>query len=358
VYISSTYNDLREYRESVYRVLRGLGHDVVAMENFVASDQRPLDQCLAEVAASDLYIGILAYRYGYVPESDNPDGISITQLEYRHASALGLPRLVFLLSEDTPWPRRFMDSGDGRRIEAFRDEVRRNLRVSFFSDPDDLALQVSTGVSRLLAGAGPDGGGLILHLVYAPEDDRLVRQLMSHLSALERAGLISSMSGCAVTDSGHASPLLGNPTVPLGQSDVVLPILSLDLLSSGYLESAEFLQLVRRHEAKRLQLVPVLLRPVSWSSVPPHLQRIPPIPGPDRSVTESRSRDAALVEVVDGVRLACQEIVTRRQRPPDSAPAAADHPDPLPAGRCLQGIRRAVGHLRRASRLHRPETGP
>ena len=327
-YISSTFSDLREHRESVYRALRSLGLDVVGMENYAASDQRPLDQCLAEVAASDLYIGILAYRYGYIPGHGNPNQLSVTELEYRHASVLALPRLVFLPREDVPWPPQDMDAttgeGDhGRRIEAFRDAVQNELVTGRFSDPDDLAREVSIAVSQQLAGAGPPastrGGGLTLHLVSAPEDVRLTGELMSYLRTLERAGLITSMSRYVVSASGQAVP--ADPgDVPFGQSDVVLPVLSLDLLRSGYLESDEFRQLVGRHQAKRLQLIPVLLRPVSWGSVPPYLQRIPPLPGTDRSVTESRSRDAALVEVVDGVRLACQETVARRRVEPDSAP--------------------------------------
>ena len=95
IYISSTYGDLKEHREKVDRALRRLDHDVVAMENYAAADQRPLAKCLEDVAACDLYVGIFAHRYGYIPEHDNPDGRSITELEYRHALANGKPCLVF-----------------------------------------------------------------------------------------------------------------------------------------------------------------------------------------------------------------------------------------------------------------------
>jgi hypothetical protein len=71
-YISSTYSDLRECREAVYRALRRLGHDAVAMEDYVTTDRRPLQKCVADVAACDGYIGIFAWRYGFVPEADNP----------------------------------------------------------------------------------------------------------------------------------------------------------------------------------------------------------------------------------------------------------------------------------------------
>ena len=72
-------------------------------------------KCLEDVAASDLYVAIFAHRYGYIPDQDNPDGRSITELEYRHARALGKPCLVFLLDPAASWPPTSMDAftGDG-----------------------------------------------------------------------------------------------------------------------------------------------------------------------------------------------------------------------------------------------------
>jgi hypothetical protein len=37
----------------------------------------------ADVAGVDLYVGLFAFRYGHVPDTDNPDRRSITELEYR-----------------------------------------------------------------------------------------------------------------------------------------------------------------------------------------------------------------------------------------------------------------------------------
>jgi Domain of unknown function (DUF4062) len=82
IYLSSTYNDLKACREAVYHALRQMRHDVIAMEDYVATDQRPTEKCLADVAASDLYIGIYAWRYGYIPPKKKPDHKSITELEY------------------------------------------------------------------------------------------------------------------------------------------------------------------------------------------------------------------------------------------------------------------------------------
>ena len=158
IYLSATYGDLKEHREKAYRALRQLGHDAVAMEDYVATDQRPLAKCLEDVAACDLYVGIFAHRHGYIPDHDNPEGRSITELEYRHAGARGIPRLVFLLDPATPWAPAWMDAftGDGDhggRIGALREELGRQRLVSFFATADELAAKVSAAVTNQLASA-------------------------------------------------------------------------------------------------------------------------------------------------------------------------------------------------------------
>ena len=153
IYISSTYNDLEEYREAVYHTLRQLRHDVIAMEDYVASDQRPLAKCLADVVECDVYIGIFAWRYGYIPPKDNPEGKSITELEYRKATEAGKTSLIFLLNDKAPWSPAWMDTvtgeGDrGKRIQALRQELALEKLASFFKVPDELATLVSVALSR------------------------------------------------------------------------------------------------------------------------------------------------------------------------------------------------------------------
>jgi hypothetical protein len=139
IYISATYSDLQAHREQVYRALRELGHDVIAMEDYVADDQRPLARCLADVAACQLYVVIFAHRYGYIPQEEgNPEGRSITELEYRHAEVQGIPRLIFLLDQAAPWQLAWVDAvtGDGdqgARIRALREELGRERLASFFA---------------------------------------------------------------------------------------------------------------------------------------------------------------------------------------------------------------------------------
>jgi Domain of unknown function (DUF4062) len=149
IYVSSTFSDLQDYRKGVSSALRRLGHQDVAMEYYVAEDRRPLDRCLEDVGSCDVYAGIFAWRYGFVPRTGNPEQFSITELEYRHALAAGKACLIFLLSEDTPWPRGKMETAALNRIEALGEELMSGDRhgVNTFESVDDLARKVTEAVA-------------------------------------------------------------------------------------------------------------------------------------------------------------------------------------------------------------------
>lgn len=149
VYISSTVQDLKEYRESVTNVLRKCGFDVESMEKYPARDERPKGACEADAAGCDVYVGIFAWRYGYVPPEDNPEQKSITELEYLAAEKAGKPRFVFLLDENIAWPPTLLDSqqdGGGKQILDLRNRLKTERWAAFFRSPDDLANQVLTTV--------------------------------------------------------------------------------------------------------------------------------------------------------------------------------------------------------------------
>jgi hypothetical protein len=42
IYISATYQDLREHRQAVANALRRMGHQIIAMEDYVSEGVRPL----------------------------------------------------------------------------------------------------------------------------------------------------------------------------------------------------------------------------------------------------------------------------------------------------------------------------
>ena len=144
IFVSSTFKDLKECREKVRLVLRRMKHEDVAMEYYVAEDKRPVDKCLEDVAACDIYVGIFAWRYGYIPTGYDK---SITELEYRKAVETGKDCHIFLLHEDAPWLPKFVDKGDdAQKIDYLRKELSEKYDVSFFKLHDELGSLVGTSI--------------------------------------------------------------------------------------------------------------------------------------------------------------------------------------------------------------------
>jgi uncharacterized protein DUF4062 len=165
VYISATFRDLQKHRLAVATVLRRMGHQPIGMEDYVAEGARPLHRCLADVTTCDAYVGIIAWRYGFVPADPGSPGTliptgtslgstSITEFEFRQAVYSAKPVLVFLLDPDADWPSSQFDavSGDGEQgkaIARLRQEVGQQYVVGFFRTPEELASLVSAAVYRV-----------------------------------------------------------------------------------------------------------------------------------------------------------------------------------------------------------------
>lgn len=99
----------------------------VDMAYVTAADQPPAQVCQQVLAACDVYVGVIGFRYGSaVP--DRP-AVSYTELEFDTAAQVGIPRLVFLVDEHRAEgaPGLFLDREHGDRQVAFR---RRLLRAS------------------------------------------------------------------------------------------------------------------------------------------------------------------------------------------------------------------------------------
>jgi len=161
VYVSSTSIDLQEYRRKAIDLVLRHGHHPIAMEYYVAEDLPPLDKCLQDVASCNLYVGIFAWRYGFMPAGCSA---SITEFEYRKAREKRIPVIAFLLDESAPWPDQYRDTGDqGERLRALRAELQTGKLVSFFSDPDEFQAKLGPAIAQYagytgqpIVGAIPD----------------------------------------------------------------------------------------------------------------------------------------------------------------------------------------------------------
>ena len=111
VFLSSTYLDLREYRKLVATAIESIGSSTSRMEVFGARSEEPREASLKEVAQCDVFVGIYAHRYGYVPPGSKT---SITEQEFREAKHDGKPAFCFLVDDDHPWPPKLIESAPGK----------------------------------------------------------------------------------------------------------------------------------------------------------------------------------------------------------------------------------------------------
>jgi hypothetical protein len=71
VFISSTIEDLELYRAKAEGAVNRARCTPTLLKYWGPSGHPPLEECLPQVAQSDLLVVIVAYRYGWVPE-DQP----------------------------------------------------------------------------------------------------------------------------------------------------------------------------------------------------------------------------------------------------------------------------------------------
>jgi len=202
VFISSTYCDLIEHRKAMIDALLRLKLQPVAMEFFGAEPNEPKRVCADEIRDSDLFIGIYAHRYGYVPEGDEK---SITEQELDLAQELGKPCFCYVVDEDHPWPPKFIERGAGAdKLAAFKARLEKALVRDTFTTPDNLAAKVACRLGRWLAEQGHPMRGFLPGLLTPNECAARAEQaaLTSHKGTL--VGRESALNQLAAFLSGPA----------------------------------------------------------------------------------------------------------------------------------------------------------
>ena len=97
IFISSVQDEFAEERAALRDYIRAdvlirRFFDVFLFEDVPASDQRPDELYLDEVERCDVYVGLFGDQYG----SEDEEGVSPTEREFDHATAVGAHRLIFM----------------------------------------------------------------------------------------------------------------------------------------------------------------------------------------------------------------------------------------------------------------------
>lgn len=96
VFVSSTYTDLIDERQSAVQAILDAGHIPAGMELFKAGNESQLKTIYKWIDESDVYMLILGGRYGSVEEKS---GLSYTELEYKYALSKNIPVFAVVISQ-------------------------------------------------------------------------------------------------------------------------------------------------------------------------------------------------------------------------------------------------------------------
>jgi Domain of unknown function (DUF4062) len=148
VFLSSTFDDLRDERRRVMQTLMEMDCLPAGMELFPAADEeqwafirRVIDDC-------DYYLLVIGGRYGSI----TPDGISYTEKEFDYAVSKGI-KVVALLHEkpdEIPVDKSERDPTLRERLEAFRRKVSSDRLVRTWSRAEDLPGLVALSLAKTI----------------------------------------------------------------------------------------------------------------------------------------------------------------------------------------------------------------
>ena len=149
VFISSTYTDLQKEREEVMLTLMKWNHIPAGMELFSAFDEEKFNFITKVIDDSDYYILIIGGMYGTMVE----DGTSYTEKEYDYAvSKENLKILAFIHGEpdEIKSGKSEKESNLREKLNQFREKVKKNRGVQFWTDSKKLPELVAVSISNTI----------------------------------------------------------------------------------------------------------------------------------------------------------------------------------------------------------------
>lgn len=147
VFISSTYEDLKEERAAVTQCLLDNNCILVGMEQFPASNMSQMEYIEKMLDDCDYYILIIGGRYGSLDD----DGVGYTEKEYNYAQQKGIPVMAFVNLHPEKLPNEKCEHANIEKFKAFRDRVRNAKKlVKGYSDIGDLKANVVTAVNAAI----------------------------------------------------------------------------------------------------------------------------------------------------------------------------------------------------------------
>jgi len=159
---------------------------------------------------------------------------------------------------------------------------------------------------------------------YAHQDERLRKQLETHLSLLKQEGLITGWFDREVRAGAEWAHEI---QAHLNSAHIILLLVSPDFMASDYCYSIEMKRALERHDGNETHVIPIILRPTDWARAP--FSKLQVLPSDRKPITKWQDRDEAFLHVAQGIRKAVDELNAKLTDSPSyrqqiSSPAGFD----------------------------------
>ena len=144
IFVSSTFDDLKDERSQVIKAVLEMGHIPVGMEMFSAADEEQWKLITRQIDETDYYVVIIGHRYGSMLA-----GVGYTEKEYDYAVSKGVPVYGFVVDPTVEPLAKHVDT-DASKVAAlhkFKSKVKQRP-VGFWKSPDDLHGKVSIALMK------------------------------------------------------------------------------------------------------------------------------------------------------------------------------------------------------------------
>ena len=169
--------------------------------------------------------------------------------------------------------------------------------------------------------------GIKVFISYAHEDGPLFEELNKHLALLKWQDIIDVWHDREISAGMEWEREIDTR---LNVAQIVLLLVSPDFMASQYCYSVEMARAMKRHEAGKACIIPVILRPVDWQRAP--FGSLQALPTDGKAVTEWSNQDSAFLDIVRGIRNAVEGLLgSPSVGQSSSAPAIHGYAPPPPA---------------------------
>ncbi len=143
---------------------------------------------------------------------------------------------------------------------------------------------------------------------YSHQDQALRTELEKHLSNLKRQNIITSWCDGDIIAGKVLEPEIMSH---LKRAQIILLLVSADFIASDFCYTKEMKEAFARHEANKVSVIPILLRPTDLKDSP--LTKLKMLPTDAKAVTRWPTLDDAFEDVVKGIRVAIDALIIKGQ---------------------------------------------